>query len=166
MLPKLQQTNFLGIPGPLRSEEALPGSSRDLRGAQCQGLMPPPPPPPPPPVPHPGELSPPAQRPAVLREGRKETPKRLTFGWHWVSPVPQWLVAVPSLARAAGSSSRRGCERPAHPAGRTSSAPLPNQPGPAGSVTASHGARTAPPAALPCNCVSFRVGSPRGCGEM
>lgn len=78
-LPKLQRTNFPGIPGPLRSEETLPGSSRDQRGAQCQGLMPPPPPPPPSPAaPHPGELSPPAQRPAVLHKrfgekGLKET---------------------------------------------------------------------------------------------
>lgn len=50
MHPKLQRTNFPGTPGPLRSEETEPGSSRDQRGVQCQGLTPPPPPPPPSPV--------------------------------------------------------------------------------------------------------------------
>lgn len=85
-----------------RSEESLAGSSRDQRGAQ--GLMPPP-------VPHPGELSPPAQRPAALwgRRGWRKRPETLTFGWHWVSPAPQRLVAVPQPCQS--------CQRLAHPAG-------------------------------------------------
>lgn len=67
-----------------RSEETLAGSSRDQRGAQCQGLMPPSPPPPPPSSP-----------PRGAQPTCTETRKTLAFGRHCVSPIPQWLVALP-----------------------------------------------------------------------
>lgn len=138
----------------LRSEETLPGSSRDQRGAQCQGLMPPPPPPPPSPVvPHPGELSPPAQRPAVLHKrfgekGLKETLQntdvRMALG---LSSHSGGGGRAPALAEPPAAA-----ECLAHPAGsafRDALPALPSQPGhgpgPAGIVTAPR-AQTAPSA--------------------